>query len=189
MWRSIPGVPAGSGATPQALAVDWAETRLLRRHLPRLQEDRWVGVTAGVESVTHHLVYAGKLPRVNVQAAHWSLRWRLKQACLKQWGVWPFPATQKAHVTITRVLGPRERLMDEVENLRWACKGLTDALKNRRPREDARRGYNGGGNYIIDDSPRYSTFSFLQDETRRELGPRVEIDIRYDLEENNDATS
>lgn len=129
--------------------------------------------------MTHHLVYVGALPRMNKQAAHWSLRWRLKQACLTQWGIWPFPATQKAMVVITRVLGPGERLMDEADNLPHACKGAIDALKNRRPRDDARRGYNGGGNYIVDDAPQWASFWFHQDSGRRGEGPRIEIEVSY----------
>ena len=102
-------------------------------------------------------------------SAKW-VRWTRPKA-LKQFGVLPpgLQATRHAYVTVTRVMGPRERPLDSVENFRFACKGLTDALK-RPP---------WGGGYIVDDADRWATFSFMQDETRRDQGPRVEIDIRY----------
>ena len=120
----------------------------------------------GNSQTSHHLIYVGHLPRVNRQAPHWGVRWRLKRNCLKQWGIWPHPASQKAHVTVTRVLGPRERLMDEWENVRVAFKGGIDALVQ--------------GNYLVDDSPQWAIFECRQDASRRFEGPRIEVDIHYD---------
>ena len=123
------------------------------------------------------LVYSGKLPRMNVQSPDWRKRWQLKQACLRQFGILPQPATQIATVVITRVLGPRERLLDP-DNFSYACKGAMDSLTNRRPKKNG-RGYTGGGNWIIDDSPRYVQVSYVQDATRRHEGPCMEIIVRY----------
>src|SRR5262245_8365327 len=123
------------------------------------------------------LVYQGKLPRMNVERPDWRRRWNLKQACLRQFGIMPVPATQVATVTITRVLGPREKLMDTA-NLSYALKGLEDSLTNRRPKKHG-RGYAGGGNYIVDDAPQWATFTYLQDATRRAEGPAVEVVILY----------
>lgn len=126
--------------------------------------------------VTHHLIYHGKLPTMNVQAPHWRRRWNLKQACLNAFGIWPVPATQFAYVTITRVLGPGERLFD-ADNYVYACKAIVDSLTNRRPKRHG--GYAGGGNYIIDDSPTHATVIYTQEATRRHEGPCIEIVIRY----------
>jgi hypothetical protein len=124
------------------------------------------------------LVYQGKLPNMNKECPDWRKRWNLKQACLRQFGILPFPATQFATVTITRVLGPREKVMDE-NNVRYAAKGLEDSLTNRRPKKNG-LGYTGGGNYIIDDGPAHVEFRYVQDHARREEGPCVEVLIQYE---------
>lgn len=117
----------------------------------------------------YHLVYVGKLPRMNRQMPSYWLRYGLQRRCLKQFGMLPRRETRKARVSIVRVLGPRERLMDEWENFRVAFKGGIDSLVT--------------GGYLVDDSPRWVSFSEpRQDATRRHLGPRIEIDITYELE-------
>lgn len=114
------------------------------------------------------LIYVGELPRMNSQHPSYWYRWNLKRKCLRQFGVLPqgFRATQKAHVTITRVLGKGQRLMDAFENLPVALKGLMDALVE--------------GGYLVDDKPRWMSHDPVQqDETRRQEGPRVEVQITY----------
>ena len=67
-----------------------------------------------------------------------------------------------AIVEITRVLGPREREMDS-DNLAYACKGLRDPFVQ--------------GGYLVDDAPRWATFQYRQDGSRRDDGPRIEVHI------------
>ena len=112
----------------------------------------------------HRLVYTGRLPRPQKGGEHWVYRYRLKRAALKTFGVLPVPATQKALITLTRVLGPKQRPYD-VENFAYQQKGLVDALK--------------AGRYLVDDSPKWVTISYIQDERNRAQGPCILIDIRY----------
>ena len=117
--------------------------------------------------MTYRLIYVGKLPRVNRQSPSYWLRYGLQQRCLKQFGILPKRQTHRARVAVTRVLGPRERLMDEWENLRVAFKGGIDALVK--------------GGYLVDDSPKWVSFNEpRQDTTRRHQGPRIEITITYE---------
>lgn len=118
-----------------------------------------------------HLVYVGPLPRMNRQAPSYWYRWTLKRNALRQFGILPPTrrATGKAHIRITRVLGPRQREMDAFENLPHALKGLVDALVT--------------GGYLVNDGPKWMSYDPpVQDGTRRELGPRIEIDITYPSE-------
>ena len=114
------------------------------------------------------LVYVGKLPdmhraRVGQQ---WRVQWWAKQKALKQFGSLPRQERRRADVCITRVLGPRERLMDEDKNLQWACGGLVDAMVT--------------GGYLAGDDPKHAGFSFRQDASRRTIGPLIEVVITYD---------
>jgi hypothetical protein len=124
------------------------------------------------------LIYQGKLPNMNKECPDWRKRWNLKQTCLRQFGILPFPATQFATVTITRVLGPREKQLD-YENLVYAIKGAVDSLPNRRLKKRG-QGYTGGGNYIVNDDPPHVNISYDQDVTRRQDGPMIEIRIIYE---------
>ena len=113
------------------------------------------------------LVYTGKLPQMNKQHPSFWGRWNQKKTALRQFGVLPGSAraTRKASVTIVRVLGPRQRPMDELENLGACLKGLADALVQ--------------GGYLVNDSPAWVSWNLSQDGSRRSRGPRVEITIRY----------
>ena len=113
------------------------------------------------------LIYVGKLPDFHQVRARglWRLQVRFKQRCLRQFGTLPFQEQRFAHVRVTRVLGARERLMDEDKNLQLACGGAIDALVS--------------GGYLRDDSPADAIFEFHQDPARRAMGPRLEIHISY----------
>jgi hypothetical protein len=124
----------------------------------------------------HLLIYVGKLPPMNALYPSPWRRKRLKEAALKQFGVWPWAETRRAHVIITRVLGKGERVMDS-DNMIFACKGARDALRNSWTSSRGR--WHLGGNYLVDDSPRWSTFTYAQDPTRRLIGPRLEVLIHY----------
>lgn len=123
------------------------------------------------------LIYEGHLPQMNRERPDWRRRWNLKQRALRQFGILPQRETRRAHLTITRILGPRERVMDE-DNLRYAAKGAIDALPNRY-RAPIGGKWLGGGNWIVDDSPAWITSEWHQDPARRSQGPRVEIRIAY----------
>lgn len=164
---------SGKKVTPQAQEPRTGSRRVGGRYVQ--QPKRWISAEP-IEG-GWRLVYQGKLPNMNKECPDWRKRWNLKQACLRQFGILPFPATQFATVTITRVLGPREKTLDP-GNMVYACKGLEDSLTNRRLKKRG-LGYTGGGNYIIDDSPSYAKFSYFQDSTRRYEGPMVEIIITY----------
>lgn len=117
----------------------------------------------------HHLIYDGPLPPLRGKIVHPMARYRLKQRARKVFGEFPqkFCATRKAIVTIIRVLGPRQREMD-TDNLAIQVGGLLDALKP---------------SYIVDDAPKWAAIDWLQDATRRHMGPRIEVSIVY--EENS----
>ena len=115
-----------------------------------------------------HLIYDGplyNLNRSNPKIGH------LKAAMLKharrQFGTLPpsHAARVPAQVMICRVLGPRQRFLDDDKNLGNATGQLVDALVQ--------------GGWLVDDSPKWATFRFRQDDSRRQLGPRIEIDIHY----------
>lgn len=124
-----------------------------------------------VTAETIRLIYVGKLPRMNRQQPSYWWRYQLRRRAQAQFGMLPRShwATRAGVVTITRVLGPRERLMDEFDNLRYAMKGLVDALVTC--------------GYLVDDSPQWASFTVGQDATRRADGPMVEISITYDQNE------
>lgn len=69
-----------------------------------------------------------------------------------------------AYVTITRVQGPRQHDLDD-ENLYIGCKGLRDSLK--------------ACGYIKNDNRKWATFTYREDHTRRDEGPRIEVEVRY----------
>ena len=65
-------------------------------------------------------------------------------------------------LTITRVLGKGERLWDNDSILRGSAKQLLDAIV--------------GTGLLADDNPKYvSLVVGLQDDTQRELGPRIDV--------------
>jgi hypothetical protein len=113
----------------------------------------------------HFLVYPADLPHIGA-SMHWWVRYRQKQRAMRWFGVLPAAARRfaVAEVTIRRVLGPRQRPMDD-DNLRTACKGLRDALK--------------ACGYLVEDSPTWARFRYEEDASRRALGPRVEVVIVY----------
>jgi hypothetical protein len=113
----------------------------------------------------HFLVYPHELPHIGA-TMHWWVRYRQKQRAMRWFGVLPAACRRDAvaEVTILRVLGPRQRPMDD-DNLRTATKGLRDALK--------------ACGYIVDDGPRWARFTYAEDGRRRGVGPRVEVRIVY----------
>jgi len=114
-----------------------------------------------------HLVYVGHLPRMNKQHPTYWHRWNQKKSAMRQFGMLPpaLRATRKAVVHITRVLGPRQRPMDQLENLGACLKGAADALVQC--------------GYLVNDSPKWVEWSICQDGNRRSDGPRVEFCIQY----------
>ena len=116
------------------------------------------------ESIT--LVYTGKLPRTNTLRFNPKQDFWFREKVLKQWGKMPRAATQKTIVTITRVLGPRERFWDG-DNFQRAMKGARDGLTNKY------------GGYIVDDSPTWSHFVYEQQGWRRHQGPCIEVTVEY----------
>ena len=107
------------------------------------------------------LIFVGKLPSVNHDVKWWG-RYALKRAALRQFGQLPPSLVCRTPqiVDIIRVLGFREREMDS-DNLAYACKGLRDAMVQ--------------GGYLVDDAPRWATFRYRQETSRRAEGPRIEI--------------
>jgi hypothetical protein len=112
------------------------------------------------------LVYYGWLPRVNGHQVNKFARSRLTKKGRAVFGVLPpilYPHC-KAHVDIIRVLGPGQKPMDD-DNLSAMVSGLRDALKP---------------SWIWDDSPKWATFRYLNDGTRRAMGPCIEVRITYE---------
>ena len=72
-------------------------------------------------------------------------------------------AKGRKRVTITRVLGPRERLYDP-DNLVGACKPLLDALR--------------AAGYIEDDTAALIDLHVAQDSSARSAGPKILVSIR-----------
>jgi hypothetical protein len=119
--------------------------------------------TPGRESI--RLLYYGSLPRVNGHQVNKFARSRLTKKGRAVFGVLPpmlYPQC-KAHVDIIRVLGPGQRPMDD-DSLSAMVSGLRDALVP---------------SWIRDDSPKWATFTYLNDGTRRDMGPCIVIEITY----------
>jgi hypothetical protein len=114
------------------------------------------------------LIYDGKLPKINGHQVNRFARSRLAKKCRIVFGTGTIPPmfypTGKAMVRIIRVLGPRQKPMDD-DSLALLTGGARDALKPA---------------YIRDDSQKYATFTYTNDGTRREVGPRIEIEITYE---------
>ena len=74
----------------------------------------------------------------------------------------PFPC--RVSVTVTRILGKGERLWDSSSVLRGNWKELEDALVSL--------------GWFVDDSTKYiATTDGRQDDTRRDIGPGIELTI------------
>jgi hypothetical protein len=118
------------------------------------------------QPIAYRLWYMGWLPRINGHEVNRFGRSRLVKLGRRIFGVLPpcAYATTPAIVTIRRVLGPEQRPMDD-DSISLLTGGLRDALKH--------------GGYIRDDSPRWATFVYENDASRRTLGPFIEILIRY----------
>jgi hypothetical protein len=115
----------------------------------------------------HTLVYAYDLPR-NSGGVHWRIRQAQRDRARRLFGSLPDTrrVRKRAVVRWTRVLGPRQRDMDE-SNFCMLTKGIEDALTI--------------GGYIVDDSPKWiDRLPHTEDGTRREFGPRIEISIHYE---------
>jgi hypothetical protein len=115
------------------------------------------------------LIYAGWMPDTNalLRQTGYLLKQRLRKRGLATFGQLPPPtmAHWPARVTLVRVLGPGQRLLDESKNLSLATGPLVDALVL--------------GGWLVDDSPKWARFMHDQDATRRQDGPRIEVTIRY----------
>ncbi len=97
---------------------------------------------------------------------HWAANHKKKQEFINAF--WALGLTPRApapnckqHLTITRVLGKREKLWDTSNGLGGSCSELIDSMK-----------YCG---FFVDDSDKYLTVEFKQDDTRRHEGPATEI--------------
>ena len=120
--------------------------------------------------MSHALSIPTKLPSMNAWANQhrgWErVRW-IKAAFLKE--LPPLSPRQRAvkgrrlRVTITRVLGPRERPYD-TDNLYGAVKPLIDALRDAE--------------YIFDDDGSHIDLHVAQDASARSAGPKILISIR-----------
>ena len=114
------------------------------------------------------LVVRLKLKSLNdLKGRHWARRhqekndaaWALKEAGARR----TTPPEHRQLVTLTRVLGPRERVWD-FENLTGGtAKAIFDALTDL--------------GYWRDDSPRWIDRAYEQDALQRQNGPAVEIRI------------
>jgi len=112
------------------------------------------------------LVYDEWLPSANamLRMSGWRLKQHVKRQAINTFGTNPFPLKTRGVVHITRVLGPRQRFMDQ-DNLRLIMKPLVDALVTC--------------GYLVNDNEVWADISYRQDETRREIGPRIELEITY----------
>jgi hypothetical protein len=113
------------------------------------------------------LIYLGPLPTINGHEVNRFARSRLTKRARRAFGEMPpflYP-TSKAYVRIVRVLGPGQRNMDD-DSIAAQVVGIRDALKP---------------SYIKDDSQTWATFVYVNDGTRREIGPRIEVDITYEV--------
>lgn len=122
------------------------------------------GVARGLTPVK--LTYYGRLPKIVNHHVHHMATNKLMKSARRTFGEVPpfmYPTT-KAHVTITRVLGPGQRDMDD-DSIAALVVGLRDALKP---------------SYVVDDSPRWATFTYVNDKTRRGEGPYIEVVITYE---------
>jgi hypothetical protein len=120
------------------------------------------------------LIYDGWLPKISNKIVHPMARYRLMKRGRKILGTddlpWFLWAQGKASVEMILILGPIikgarfQQPMDD-DNLAILLSGLRDALKPA---------------YIRDDSPKWATFTYRNDGTRRDMGPCILIEITYD---------
>jgi hypothetical protein len=152
------------------MSADGPRSRPISTHMPvpkgsKLLPDVPAGVAIGGKAPVH-LIYVGWLPRISGHQVHKFARSRLSKRARIAFGVLPpllYPQTH-AYVQIIRVLGPRQKPMDD-DSIMQLTVGLRDALKP---------------SYIVDDSPRWATFTYRNEDGRRFLGPRIEVRITYD---------
>jgi hypothetical protein len=113
------------------------------------------------------LVYLDRMPKINGHQVSRYARSRLSKRARRIFGSddipWFMQPQVKASVRIVRVLGPRQKPMDD-DSLALLTGGIRDALKP---------------GYIKDDSPKWATFTYVNDGTRRAIGPRIEVEIVY----------
>jgi hypothetical protein len=130
------------------------------------------GVVSAPEPI--RLLYYGWLPKVNGHQVNKFARSRLTKKGRAVFGVLPpmlYPQCQ-AHVDIIRVLGPGQKPMDD-DSLAAMVSGLRDALKP---------------SWIRDDSPKWATFTYVNDGTRRDMGPCIVIEITYEGRSLNESS-
>ena len=83
---------------------------------------------------------------------------------LRQLGQVRIPLTRQVDVVVTRILGPRQQLMDSTSLGRGNWKEIEDALV--------------ACGWFADDGPRQLRCTlFLQDDSRRDIGPAVLIEV------------
>lgn len=83
---------------------------------------------------------------------------------LRQIGQVRIPLTRQVDVVVTRILGPRQQLMDSTSLGRGNWKEIEDALV--------------ACGWFTDDGPKQIRCTlFLQDDSRRDIGPAVLIEV------------
>jgi hypothetical protein len=114
----------------------------------------------------YQLIYPYDLP-VNRGSLHWRVRYEQRKKAIRAFGkLMPhLRATTPAEVMMIRVQGPRQRDLDH--GVFWTLtRGLVDGLV--------------AAGYLVDDSPKWASFEHREDDTRRHLGPRIEVLISYE---------
>ena len=129
----------------------WCKSKRLRCLLEILSELLPIELTNGNEGRTKHF---------GASAA----RRKKYERLLRQIGQVRIPLAKQVDVVVTRVLGPRQQLMDSTSLGRGNWKEIEDALV--------------ACGWFVDDGPKQIRCTlFLQDDSRRDIGPAVLIEI------------
>jgi hypothetical protein len=151
----------GANGTPQ---VKTSTSAQVRQKTVSLRAEAASDAIGGREPI--RLIYYGWLPKTNGHQVNKFARSRLTKKGRAVFGVLPpmlYPQC-KAHVDIIRVLGPGQKPMDD-DSIALLTGGLRDALVP---------------SWIRDDSPKFATFTYVNDGTRRDMGPCILIEITYE---------
>jgi hypothetical protein len=118
--------------------------------------------------IDERLVYTGWLPQANqlLREWGWKRKHRLRQAGRIRFGMLPSPlrVTTFAYVRVIRILGPKQKRLDR-DNFALLTKPLIDAAVDC--------------GYLVDDCEEWADITYTQDDTRREKGPAIELEISY----------
>lgn len=94
------------------------------------------------------------------------------EAAMRSRGFCRVPFSGPVRVHVTRILGKGQKLWDSSSIGRGNWKEIEDALV--------------AVGWFVDDGPKYITETrFFQDDTRREIGPVVEVEVFEQREESN----